>query len=367
MSKTRIGVVGCGNISSTYLSVLPTFDLLEVAACADVDVTRAIAQATKHGVPRAGTVEQLLGDPTIDIVLNLTPPRIHAEIALAALQAGKSVYNEKPLALRREEGVCLLREARKRNLRVGCAPDTFLGAGLQTCRKLIDEGAIGQPVAATAFLLSRGPEGWHPDPEFFYQVGAGPLFDMGPYYLTALINLLGPIRRVTGSTRVSFAERVIGSEPKRGQMITVETPTHLSAMLDFVSGPVASMITSFDVWTHNLPQIEIYGSEGTLSVPDPNIFGGPVCLWRAETRVWEEVPFSHGRDMNSRGIGVADMAQAIRSGRPHRASGEMAYHVLDTMHAILDASREDRHVHLLSSCQRPAPLPVGLEESQVDP
>lgn len=367
MSKMRVGVVGCGNISSTYLSVLPTFEVLEVVACADADLPRAIAQAVRHGVPRAGTVEQLLGDPTIDIVLNLTPPKVHAEIALAALEAGKSVYNEKPLALRRAEGVRLLKEARHRHLRVGCAPDTFLGAGLQTCRRLVDEGAIGQPVAATAFLLSRGPEGWHPDPEFFYQPGAGPLFDMGPYYLTALVSLLGPIKRVTGSARISFARRVIGSEPKRGQEIQVETPTHLNAVLDFAAGPVATLITSFDVWSHNLPQIEIYGSEGTLSVPDPNIFDGPVRLWRAETRSWEEVPLSHGRTINSRGIGVADMAQAMQSGRPHRASGDMAYHVLDVMHAIQDASRDDRHVHILSSCQRPAPLPVGLRENQLDP
>lgn len=367
MSKTCIGVVGCGNISSTYLSVLPTFDGLEVAACADVDLARAIARAKEYGVPRAGTVKQLLGDPCIDIVLNLTPPKIHAEIALAALEAGKSVYNEKPLALHRQEGVRLLKEARQRHLRVGCAPDTFLGAGLQTCRRLVDAGAIGQPVAATAFLLSRGPEGWHPDPEFFYQPGGGPLFDMGPYYLTALINLLGPVRRVTGSTRISFAERLIGSVPRRGQVIQVETPTYLNAVLDFVAGPVATLITSFDVWSHNLPQIEVYGSEGTLSVPDPNVFGGPVRLWRAETRAWEEVPLSHGRTNNSRGIGVAEMAQAMQSGRPHRASGEMAYHVLDIMQAIQDASREERHVHILSSCQRPAPLPVGLPENLLDP
>jgi predicted dehydrogenase len=342
--------------------VLPTFDLLEVTLCADVDLARATAQAAKHGVPAAVTVEQLLADPAVDIVVNLTPPKIHAEIALAALQAGKSVYNEKPLALRREEGIRLLEEARQRDLCVGCAPDTFLGAGLQTCRKLVDEGAIGRPVAATAFMLSRGPEDWHPDPEFFYQVGAGPLFDMGPYYLTALINLLGPIKRVTGSAQISFAERMIGSEPKRGQMMAVETPTHLSAVLDFAAGAVATIITSFDVWTHNLPRIEVYGSEGTLSVPDPNIFGGPVRLWRAETRAWEEVPLSHGRDTNSRGIGVADMAQAMSSARAHRASGEMAYHVLDVMHAILDASREDRHIAVLSSCQRPEPLPFGLAD-----
>jgi predicted dehydrogenase len=286
----------------------------------------------------------------------LTVPGAHAAIAMKALLAGKSVYNEKPLAIERSEGQALLALAEQSGLRIGCAPDTFLGAGLQTCRRLIDEGAIGRPVAASAFMLGHGPEGWHPDPEFFYKHGAGPLFDMGPYYLTTLIALLGPINRVTSSAQISFPQRIIGSEPKRGQVIEVETPTHISGVLDFAGGAVATLVTSFDVWASTLPRIEIYGSEGTLSCPDPNIFGGPVRLWRTETRQWEDVPLVAGRSEQSRGLGVADMAAAMRAGRPHRASGEMAFHVLDTMHALIEASRTGRHVAVASACVRPDPL-----------
>jgi predicted dehydrogenase len=365
-SKTKIGIIGCGNISGIYLEMAQSFDILETAACADLDVARAVAQAEKYGVPRAGAVDELLADPEIDIVVNLTVPDAHAGVALASLAAGKHVYNEKPLAVRREDGRRLLQEAQARNLRVGCAPDTFLGAGLQTCRKLLDDGAIGAPVAATAFMLSRGPEGWHPNPDFFYQEGGGPLFDMGPYYLTALISLLGSVRRVTGSAQISFPERLIGSEPRRGALINVQTPTHLAAVLDFTGGPVATLVTSFDVWRGDVPRLEIYGSEGTLSLPDPNMFGGPVRLWRPETGVWQDVPLTHGRSHNSRGFGVADMAQAIRSGRPHRASGEMAFHVLDIMHAIHDASQSNQHIILESGCERPAPLPTGLPEHLID-
>lgn len=355
MQRTGLGIIGCGNISSAYLQVLGEFDSVGVVACADQDLGRAEIQAARFGI-RALSVEELLADPEIEIVVNLTVPRAHASVALAALEAGKSVYNEKPLAMEREEATRILCLAAKHDLQVGCAPDTFLGAGLQTCRQLIDQGSIGQPVAAVAFMLSHGPEGWHPDPEFFYQRGGGPLFDMGPYYLTALINLLGPVSRATGSARVSFAERLIGSERKRGQRIAVETPTHLASVLDFSSGPIATLITSFDVWANTLPHIEVYGSEGTLRAPDPNRFDGPVQLWRASTGEWEEVPLVVGRSRQSRGLGVVDMAVAMREGRSPRASGQMAFHVLDTMHAILDASQAGRHVLLASTCDRPDAL-----------
>lgn len=352
MNETKLGIVGCGNISSTYLKVFGELDDVEAIACADIDPARAEARAAEFGL-RACTVEALLADPEIEIVLNLTVPGVHAAVALDALQAGKSVYNEKPLAIERADGQKLLDVAAERGLRVGCAPDTFLGAGLRTCRRLVDDGAIGRPVAASAFMLSHGPENWHPDPEFFYQPGGGPLFDMGPYYLTALIALLGPIVRVTSSAQISFPERVIGSERKRGQVIQVGTPTHISGVLDFAGGAVATLVTSFDVWATTLPRIEIYGSEGTLSCPDPNTFDGPVRLWRAETRQWEDVPLVEGRSEQSRGLGVADMAAAIRASRPHRASGEMAYHVLDVMHALLESSQKGRHVELDSTCVRP--------------
>lgn len=364
--KVKIGLVGCGNISRIYLEQSRTFDILEVKAVTDVDLARARAKAAEHQVPCVYSVDELMADPEIEIVVNLTPPSAHAEIGIMALKAGKSIYNEKPLSISREDARKMLELAKTKGLRVGCAPDTFLGAGLQTCRRLIDEGAIGVPIGATAFMLSHGPEAWHPDPEFFYKIGGGPMFDMGPYYLTALVSLLGPVKRVTGVARISFAEREIGSEPKRGQKIIVETPTHVNGLLEFESGAVGTIITSFDVWRANLPRIEIYGSEGTLSVPDPNRFGGPVVLYRPGKEEGENIPLLPLRSENSRSLGIADMAHAIRSGRPHRANGEMAYHVLDIMHTIHDASRDGRHVTMESTCQRPAPMPVGLPPNLLD-
>ncbi len=269
MTKTKIGIVGCGNISGAYLKIAQTFDILETVACADAIPDLAAAKAAEYGVPKVCSADELLADPDIDIVVNLTPPAAHAEIALKALQAGKSVYNEKPLAIRREDAQRMLQLAKERKLLVGCAPDTFMGAGLQTCRKLIDDGAIGRPLAATAFMLGRGPEPWHPNPEFYYQAGGGPMFDMGPYYLTALVALLGPVKRATGSAVISYPERTIGSGPKKGKHIQVEIPTHIAGVLDFAGGAVGTLITSFDVWAHQLPRIEIYGSEGTLSAPGP--------------------------------------------------------------------------------------------------
>jgi predicted dehydrogenase len=248
--------------------------------------------------------------------------------------------------------------AQAKGLLVGCAPDTFLGGGLQTCRALLDSGAIGQPVAATAFMLSHGVEMWHPNPDFYYQPGGGPMFDMGPYYLTALVSMLGPVRRVTGSARITFPERTITSRPFHGQTITVNTPTHVAGVLDFANGAVATIVTSFDVWASQLPRIELYGSEGSMSLPDPNTFGGPVLLRRFDEQAWNEMPLTHGYTQNSRSLGVADMAYALRNGTPHRTNGALAYHVLDIMHAIHDASHEGRHVDLTSTCTIPAPLPA---------
>jgi predicted dehydrogenase len=373
MSPTKIGIIGCGAISGVYFEAGKTFEILNIVACADIVPERAKAKAEQYQISKACTVKELLADPEIEIVVNLTVPKAHFEVSLAALEAGKSVHSEKPLAVTREEGRRLLEVARARGLRVGCAPDTFLGGGLQTCRKLIDDGWIGEPVAATAFMTCHGHESWHPDPEFYYEVGGGPMFDMGPYYLTALVNLIGPVRRVTGSARVTFPERTITSQPKFGKRIRVETPTHIAGVMDFANpadarlrGAVGTIITSFDVWVAQLPRIEIYGTEGSLSVPDPNGFGGPVLVRRAGASEWSQVPLTHGYTKQSRGIGVADMAYALRSGRPHRANGDMAYHVLDVMQAFLDASATGKHIELTSTCERPAPLPLGLREGWLD-
>ncbi|MEM2144300.1 MAG: Gfo/Idh/MocA family oxidoreductase [Candidatus Jordarchaeaceae archaeon] len=372
MSKIKIGIVGCGNISGVYLGVCKNFEDIEIIACSDIIMERAIARAKEFGVPKACTVEELMADPEIEIVLNLTTPLAHAEVALKALEAGKSVYNEKPLAVTREDGQKILQLAKAKGLRVGCAPDTFLGGGIQTCRKLIDDGWIGEPVAAVAFLAHHGHESWHPDPEFYYKIGGGPMLDMGPYYLTTLVSLLGPVKRVTGMAKLSFSERIITSQPKYGTKIKVEVPTHISGVMEFTNGTMATMITSFDVWgaqlphTGQLPHIEIYGSEGSLSVPNPNNFGGQVSILRAGSKEWKEVPLTHGYTDQNRGIGVADMAKAMKTGRPHRANGEMAYHVLDIMHAFHDSSSQGKHIELKSTCLRPAALPIGLRDGKLD-
>lgn len=366
VTPVRVGLVGCGTISRIYCQNAKNLDAIEVVACADLLAERARARAEEFGIPRAVTVEELLADPEIELVLNLTIPRAHAEVALAAIESGKSVYSEKPLAVTRADGQHMLERAAAKGVRVGCAPDTFLGGGLQTCRRLIDEGAIGTPVAAVAFFLNHGHESWHPDPDFYYQPGAGPLFDMGPYYLTALTSLVGPVRRVTSSAQITFPERTITSQPKQGTKIQVNTPTHVAGVLDFANGAVGTIITSFDVWPTDLPRIEIYGTTGNLSVPDPNTFGGPVRIRRAGEKEWTEAPLTHGFTANSRGIGLADMAHAVRSGRPHRASGELSFHVLDVMQSLLDASAAGRHVDVSSTCERPAPLPMGLPETRLD-
>lgn len=364
-TKVKVGIVGCGSISNAYFNGCKPFEILDIAACADILMDRAKAKAEEFGIGTACTVEELLADPEIQIVVNLTIPKVHAEVNLAAIEAGKNVHVEKPLAVTREEGKKTLDAARAKGVLVGCAPDTFLGGGIQTCRKIIDDGWIGEPVAATAFMTCPGHESWHPDPDFYYQLGGGPMFDMGPYYLTALVNLLGPIKRVTGSTKITRCERVITSKAHFGEVIKVNTATHVTGVMDFANGPVGTIVTSFDVYAANLPRIEIYGSQGSLSVPDPNGFGGPVSLFRPGTDGWREIPLTHSAAV-SRGIGVADMAYALTFGRAHRASGELGYHVLDVMHAFGDASESGRHIELTSGCERPAALPTGLIPGTLD-
>lgn len=358
LEKVKIGIIGCGNISAIYLQNCKKFPILDVVACADLDMDRARARAEEFGIKRACTVAELLADPEIELIVNLTIPAAHADVCIQSLEAGKHVYVEKPLAATIEDGRRILSVAAAKGLKVGAAPETFLGGGIQTCKKLIDDGWIGDPIAAVAFMMAPGHERWHPDPEFYYKEGGGPLFDMGPYYLTALINLLGPIRRITGSVKTSFPTRTITSEAKYGQEIEVEVPTHVAGVLDFTEGATVTLITSFDIMAGStLPRIEIYGSQGSLQVPDPNRFGGPVLFRGLHSDQWMEMPLTHGYTSNLRGIGVADMGYAIRKGRPHRAHGELAFHVLEAMHGLYEASHEGRHYEMESTVTLPQIMP----------
>lgn len=369
MKRVKVGIVGCGSISGAYFpAIKDTFkDILELEACADMMPERAKKAAEERGC-RALTVNQLLKDPSIEIVINLTIPKAHAAVSIKALKAGKNVYNEKPLAVTRKEGEKMMKLAREKGLLACGAPDTFLGGGIQTCRKLIDDGVIGTPLGASANMMHAGHEHWHPSPEFYYEVGGGPMFDMGPYYVTALVNLLGPVARISGSAKITFPTRTISSEPKKGKVITVETPTHICGFMDFVNGAICTMNQSFDTWTQSNPMIEIYGTEGSISVPDPNGFGGPVRIaTRAKGWAWEEVPLTH-LDNIGRGTGVADMAIAMRNNRSPRASGALCMHVLDIMQSFLDASDKRKVISLKSTCERPQPLPIKpkVDAAQAD-
>lgn len=354
----RIGIVGIGNISGIYLKNLNGMfkDRVKVTAVTDYIPERAAQAAAEYSLKHIQTTEELLSSPDVDIVLNTTQPPYHYPVALAAVRAGKHVYNEKPFCVKQEEAAEVIETAAAAKVRVGGAPDTFLGAGIQTCRKLLDDGWIGKPVAAAAFMMNHGHEHWHPNPEFYYKEGGGPMFDMGPYYLTALVSLLGSVVRVSGSAQKGFEERIVASEPQKGKRIAVDVPTHIAGTLDFSSGVVGTIITSFDVYSHTLPFIEIYGSEGSLRVPDPNTFGGPVYVSRFRSETWSEIPLLKGYPENSRGLGITDMAEAIAGDRPHRASGELACHVLEVMHGIHDASASGQYYRVKSTCERPAPL-----------
>lgn len=357
----KVGVVGCGAISAQYLKMAARLPVLEMAACADLDADRARARAQEFGIPRVLPVGDLLRDPEIEVVLNLTVPKAHFPIAMAALEHGKHTFAEKPLGVSRNEGRLILEEAARRGLRVGCAPDTFLGAGIQTARKALDDGLIGRPVAFTAFMLCRGHEHWHPSPEFYYELGGGPMFDMGPYYLTALLNLLGPIRRLSGIATVAIPERTITSQPKHGKRVAVETPDHVCGLIEFEAGAAGPLVTSFavrhPVYDSKLP-IVIYGTEGALKVPDPNGFDGVPQVRREGDEDWQELPHAFPTGYG-RSIGLADMADAIRNNRPHRCSAEQAFAVLDAMQGFLDSSASGHAVTPELRCERSAPMPPG--------
>jgi predicted dehydrogenase len=369
--RVGIGIVGAGVISEIYLKNLSgVMPHTRVVGIADLLVERAEERARQFGVG-AFTVEEILAHPEVDVIVNLTIPKAHGPVAQQAVEAGRSVYNEKPLCLNRDEAARLLATAKEKGVLVGCAPDTFLGAGLQTARKLIDEGLIGEPVAATASMITHGHESWHPDPYFFYQPGAGPMLDMGPYYVTALVSLLGPVRRVGSSARKSFPERIVSSKPKFGEKIPVNVDTHIVATIDFTSGVIGTIQTSFDLFDTEHSKLVIYGSEGTLRLPDPNTFGGPLQylagqakdahpgeILRGSDLQWKDMPLTHEYDTNSRGLGVSDLARALLEGGSPRASGDLANHVLDIMYATIESSAEDRHIHLGTTTDRPEPLPA---------
>ena len=364
MKTLNVGLIGVGNIAPAYIKGCAPFKVINVTACADILVDRAEAFAEKHGLT-AHSVDELLSRDDIDIVVNLTIPAAHAEVSLQIIDAGKHAYSEKPLALERDDGKRIIDAAAAKGVRMGCAPDTFLGGGGQTARKVIDDGAIGAPVAATAFFLSHGPESWHPNAGFYYLQGGGPLFDMGPYYLTTLVNLMGPVARVSGAAAKTFDERVATSEALMGQVLPVEVNTHIAGTLEFEQGGIATVITSFDIWGHHLPWIEVHGEKGSLSVPDPNRFDGEVAQMPGGQRDWVDAPLTHTTNIG-RGAGVADMACAILSGRPHRASGDLAFHVLDIMCALEESAARGQHVVIESTLEQPLALPAGLADGVLD-
>jgi predicted dehydrogenase len=358
-----MGVIGCGQISAIYLkNCTQTFPILDVVACADLMPELAQQRAAEFGVPRACTVEELLADPEIEIVLNLAAPQAHAALNVQVLEAGKHVYTEKPFALSAPDADRVIELARARGLRVGCAPDTFLGAGLQTCRKLIDDGWIGTPYAASGLILmGNAYEGTGSKFPALLGLGWDPLFDMAPYYLTALVMLLGPARRVSGSVGQVHREITVTNPRSHrcGETFPIGAPQTGVATIDFGGGPIASLVAAKESFGYT-PRLEIYGTEGILYAPDPNMFSGPISIKQPSGEV-VGVPFSHGFAENSRGIGVADMAHAIRSGRGHRANGDLARHVLDITLGIFESSRAERHVAITHRCERPAPLPLGVK------
>ncbi len=368
-----LGIVGCGNISTTYFTLAPLFRGIEVRACADVNPAAAEARGKEYGV-EAQSVEALLANPAVSIVVNLTIPDAHVPVTRAALEAGKHVYSEKPLCLTVEDGLALKALADAKGLRVGCAPDTFLGGAHQQARALIDEGRLGTITAGTAHVLSHGMEHWHPNPDFFFLPGGGPMLDLGPYYIGNLINLVGPVRRVAALATAATPTRTILTEgPRKGETIPVSTPTNIHALLDFANGATITVSTSWDVWAHRHGPMELYGTEGTLFVPDPNFFGGKLEMAGRDGRIADVAPWDHplgidnqqhpsGPRANYRTIGLADMAAAIREGRDARCSIDRALHGVDVMTGILRSAEEGCFVDMVTACTRPAPL--GPDEAR---
>jgi predicted dehydrogenase len=355
-SPARVGIVGCGVISHAYAENAAAFDRFEIVACADRDPLRSTALASAHALAST-SVEDLLACEDVDVVLNLTPPAVHADVTLAALEAGKHVYSEKPLAMSASGAAELLGLADRRGLRVGCAPDVFLGGAFQEARALIDSGAIGRPLGVSATMLAGGQEAWHPDPDIFFRDGAGPLLDMGPYYLTAIVALLGPVARVAGLSSTFVAERTIEIGPRSGEHFVAETPTHTTAALELTCGATATLLATFEAPSHYSSTFLVLGSEGTLLLPDPNMFGETVRL-RLGRGAWEERPYRSRGAREVRGIGLQDLVEGIAEGRDPRASGRLALHVIDVARSILASAEAGTTLAVESTVARPDPLPV---------
>ncbi|MCV0396556.1 MAG: Gfo/Idh/MocA family oxidoreductase [Rhizobiaceae bacterium] len=371
----RAGVIGCGNISTAYFRLAPLFRGVEIVACADLRDDLAKAQAQAFGI-RAMPVDELIAAGDVDIVVNLTIPAAHYAISKQALEAGKHVYSEKPFVLSLEEGLSLKAIAEAGELRIGSAPDTFLGGAHQQARALVDAGRIGRITSGVCHVMSHGMEHWHPNPDFFYAPGGGPILDLGPYYISSLVQLAGPVRRVAAVTSVPRPERVISNGPRSGETIPVGTPTTIHAILEFVEGAVVTFNASWDVWQHGHAPIELYGEGGTLHVPDPNFFGGEVRLTEEDRPVeklpaWKH-PFGEPNQDSPRGplanyrtVGLADMALAIAEDRPHRCSLEFALHVVDVMTAVLRSGETGQFVEMTTSCERPAALGAAAARSMM--
>ena len=379
-TPTRIGVIGCGVISGIYLENARKLDAIECVAVADVNLEAARFRAAQYGVPKACSPDELLADPDIDIVVNLTPHRLHGQVGMQAIAAGKHVYTEKPLTVYTEDSQKLLALAATKGLRVGGAPDTFFGGAWQTARKAIDDGLIGEPIGAMANLHARpspaaeelarptqtGSRATVASAVSFYQVdyfqyGVSAAFDRGPYYLNALIHLLGPVRRAVGSAKITFPERL-----RFGERLKVNSPSHVAGMLEFANGASCQFLMTSDVYDTGLPHIEIYGTKGSLRCIDPNNFPGPIYLRRPESAELVQLECVHGYNQNSRGIGVADMAIAIKTGRPHRASGEMAAHVVEIINALHSTAEQGGWHEMQTTCAQPKALPVGLADWTID-
>ena len=332
------------------------FKEIEIIGVCDLIRSRAEWAVENYNIPKLyNDMYELFADPEVDIVLNITRPYEHFDVTMAALNAGKHVYSEKPLGATLDEGKKIVALAEEKGLFVGGAPDTFMGAGIQTCRRLIDDGYVGDILGGSAQLICHGHETWHPDPEFYYKHGGGPLFDMGPYYITALVNLIGRVDSVYAMTMKGFDKRVITSQPHYGEVIDVDVDTHIVGTLRFESGAIVNLVTTFDVYARR-DSIELYGTKGTLYVPDPNFFGGPVKLFRPEDGEIRELPLMYNYNGNSRALGLADMAKAITDGRPFRACSEQTFHVLEVMEALLKSGKERREVKIESPFERKAPM-----------